>query len=66
MDVRGMGLLLGIRLSVDGEPFVRQCMEKGFLINCVQGNILRFVPPLVIRVEEIDALIDCLDGILGA
>jgi acetylornithine aminotransferase len=66
MDVRGMGLLLGIRLNVDGEPFVRQCMEKGFLINCVQGNILRFVPPLVIRVEEIDALIDCLDGILGA
>ncbi len=65
-DVRGMGLLLGIRLNVDGEPFVSKCMQKGFLINCVQGNILRFVPPLVITVEEIDALIACLDEILDA
>jgi acetylornithine aminotransferase len=65
-DVRGMGLLLGLRLNVDGEPFVRECMEKGFLINCVQGNILRFVPPLVIRADEIDALIACLDEILKA
>jgi acetylornithine/N-succinyldiaminopimelate aminotransferase len=65
-DVRGLGLLLGIRLSVDGEPFVLKCMERGFLINCVQGNILRFVPPLVITAEEIDALIACLDEILGA
>ena len=65
-DVRGMGLLLGIRLSVDGEPFVLKCMQKGFLINCVQGNILRFVPPLVITVAEIDALISCLDEVLDA
>jgi acetylornithine/N-succinyldiaminopimelate aminotransferase len=65
-DVRGMGLLLGIRLNVEGEPFVLKCMEKGFLINCVQGSILRFVPPLVITVEEIDALITCLDEILNA
>jgi acetylornithine/N-succinyldiaminopimelate aminotransferase len=65
-DVRGMGLLLAIRLDADGEPFVLKCMQKGFLINCVQGNILRFVPPLIITVEEIDALIACLDDILDA
>jgi acetylornithine aminotransferase len=64
-DVRGMGLLLGLRLSVEGEPFVLQCMQKGFLINCVQGNILRFVPPLIIAADEVDALIACLDEILG-
>ena len=39
-------------------------MEKGFLINCIQGNILRFVPPLIIEEKEIDALIECLDEIL--
>jgi acetylornithine aminotransferase len=64
-EVRGLGLLLGIRLSVDGEPFVLKCMEKGFLINCVQGTILRFVPPLVITAEEIDALMACLDELLA-
>jgi 4-aminobutyrate aminotransferase-like enzyme len=38
-------------------------MEKGFLINCVQGKVLRFVPPLIIRKEKIDLLINCLDEI---
>jgi len=38
-------------------------MEKGFLINCIQGNILRFIPPLIIEKEEIDALVACLDEI---
>lgn len=62
-EVRGLGLLLGLKLALDGEPFVHACREAGFLINCVQGNVLRFVPPLVITAEEIDALVACLDGL---
>ncbi len=65
-EVRGLGLLLGIRLKSEGEPFVLGCMQRGFLINCVQGNILRFVPPLVIDRGQIDALVDCLDEMFGA
>jgi acetylornithine aminotransferase len=64
-DVRGLGLLLGIKLAVEGEGFVVKCMDRGFLINCVQGNILRFVPPLIITPEEIDALIACLDALFN-
>ena len=63
LDVRGMGLFLGAELDMDGAGIVLACMEKGFLINCVQGNILRFVPPLVIEKKEIDALVDGLDDI---
>lgn len=62
-DVRGIGLLLGMRLKTDGAPFVEKCMQKGFLINCIQDNILRFIPPLIVTKAEIDPLIDCLDGI---
>jgi acetylornithine/N-succinyldiaminopimelate aminotransferase len=65
-DVRGIGLLLGIKLKTDGGPVVKKCMEKGFLINCVQGNILRFIPPLIIEKDEINSLIKCLDEILMA
>jgi len=63
-DVRGMGLLLGMKLKIEGDPIVRTCMEKGFLINCIQGNILRFIPPLIVEKDEIDALVTCLDEIL--
>ena len=64
VDIRGMGLLLGMKLKIDGDPAVKSCMEKGFLINCIQGNILRFVPPLIIEKEDINALVACLDHIL--
>ncbi|MFO7554573.1 MAG: aspartate aminotransferase family protein [Desulfobacterales bacterium] len=64
-DVRGMGLLLGMKLKIEGDPIVRSCMEKGFLINCIQGRILRFIPPLIVEKDEIDALVACLDEILN-
>ena len=63
-DVRGIGLLLGMKLRIQGDQIVALCMEKGFLINCIQGNILRFIPPLIIEKQEIDALVACLDEIL--
>ena len=65
VDFRGLGLLLGIKLAINGESLVNQCLQRGFLINCIQENILRFVPPLIIQKEEIDALIDCLDMLIG-
>ena len=63
-DVRGLGLLLGMKLRMEGDQIVASCMEKGFLINCIQGNILRFIPPLIIEKQDIDALVACLDEIL--
>ncbi|MFP4452782.1 MAG: acetylornithine transaminase, partial [Desulfobacterales bacterium] len=64
-EVRGIGLMLGMRLSQKGAPIVDACMERGFLINCTQENVLRFVPPLLISTEEIDKLIECLDTVLS-
>jgi len=62
-EVRGMGLLVGIELTRDGAPLVKECMEKGLLINCTAGNILRFMPPLIITEKEIDQLVDILEQI---
>ena len=64
VDIRGLGLLLGMELNKDGLPLVETCLNKGFVINCVQGNTLRFVPPLIVQKAEIDRLIQCLDEIL--
>jgi len=62
-EVRVMGLLVGIELTRDGAPLVNACMERGFLINCTAGNILRFMPPLIITEKEIDLLIEILEQI---
>ena len=44
---------------------VVEAMKQGLLINCTVGNVLRFVPPLIVNKEEIDEAIDILDGILS-
>jgi acetylornithine/N-succinyldiaminopimelate aminotransferase len=62
-DVRGLGLILGLELNTEGASVVAACMQRGFLINCVQEKVLRFVPPLIISKEEIDSLIECLDAV---
>jgi acetylornithine/N-succinyldiaminopimelate aminotransferase len=62
-DVRGLGLIVGMELNRPGAPVVTACLEEGFLINCAQEKVLRFVPPLIVREEEIDRLTAALDRI---
>jgi acetylornithine aminotransferase len=64
-DVRGEGLLLGMKLNKEGGDIVKACMERGYLINCVQGDILRFIPPLTVTEKDIDGLVACLDKVLA-
>lgn len=64
-EVRGLGLILGLLLDREGSKIVNTCMEKGFLINCIQERVLRFVPPLIIGKKEIALLINCLDEVFA-
>lgn len=64
-DIRGIGLLAGIELTREGSPVVQACMERGLLINCTFGNILRFMPPLIVQEKEIDHMLEILDDVLG-
>ena len=64
-DVRGRGLIIGVELDRPGAPVVKACMEKGFLINCAQDFVLRFIPPLIVGKAEIDDLIETLDDIFA-
>jgi acetylornithine/N-succinyldiaminopimelate aminotransferase len=65
-EVRGMGLMLGIELKGQGAPLVAQLLERGFVANCTQDKVLRFLPPLIVVQEHIDALVETLDQLLAA
>lgn len=55
-EVRGVGLLCGVELDIQAGPITVAARELGALvITAGKGDILRFVPPLVITDEEIDA-----------
>ena len=63
-DVRGRGLILGMELTIEAGDIVKTALERGLLINATAGTVLRFVPPLIVREDEIDRAMKILDGIL--
>jgi acetylornithine/N-succinyldiaminopimelate aminotransferase len=63
-EVRGQGLILGVEMMRPGAAVVKAMMEKGFLINCTQEKVLRFIPPLIVEKEEIDLLVETLENVL--
>lgn len=64
-DIRGKGLLLGMELSIEGKRIVDACQEKGLLINCVGGNVLRFIPPLTVSSTEVKQALGILDEVMA-
>ena len=64
-EVRGLGLLQGIDLDMDGKAVVSECLARGILINATGEHVLRFVPPLIITQLDIDRLLDTLDQIFS-
>ena len=62
--IRGRGLMVAMELHGPGEEIVLKCLKKGLLINCTNGNILRFVPPLIISAGDIDQAVGILDEVM--
>ncbi|HTL70871.1 MAG TPA: aspartate aminotransferase family protein [Candidatus Eisenbacteria bacterium] len=65
-DVRGMALMAGVELDIDGKGVYEECLKRRLLINCTQGNVLRLMPPLVVKEKEIDRAVQILDEVLAA
>ncbi|MBI4823099.1 MAG: acetylornithine transaminase [Nitrospirae bacterium] len=63
VDVRGKGLLVGMEITKEGGPIVNTCMQRGVLINFTAGNILRFMPPLIVQKKDIDQLANVLEEV---
>jgi acetylornithine/N-succinyldiaminopimelate aminotransferase len=64
-DVRGLGLMIGMELSLECGKIVDELRESGIIANCAAGNVLRFVPPLVITKDQIDIVTSALGDVLN-
>ena len=63
-EIRGAGMMIGIELALEGAPFVQACMDRGLLINCTQGNVLRLLPAMTIEEHIVNEGLDILADIL--
>lgn len=65
-EVRGHGLMRGAQLDVPiATPIVERGLERGLVLNHIGDSILRFLPPLVITSEQVDAAMDELERLIG-
>jgi len=62
-EVRGKGLILGMELEMEGNKIVKEMIDRGFLINCTSGNVLRFLPALIVNEKEVDQMVDALEDV---
>lgn len=59
-EIRSAGLMIGIQLNTECAEVVKTMIDKGLITNCAAGKVIRIVPPLTVKKEEIDRAIDIL------
>jgi len=63
-EIRGKGLIIGMELTKECNSVVKACLNRGVLVNCTAGNVMRFMPPLIVQEKDIDHLIDVLGEVI--
>ena len=68
VDVRGVGLMVGLELdSAELAKFVQKAMlEKKIIINRTHETVLRFLPPYVVTKKQVEVVVKALDEILSS
>jgi len=66
VDVRGLGLMIGIELAAPGAEVWKSLLDRGFVCNLTQERVLRLLPPLVIDQDDLRAFAAALGEILAA
>jgi len=63
--IRGEGLLIGVRFKDDPLPLVDICRDNGLLVIKAGLNTIRFLPPLIVGIEDIDKAVDIFEKSLA-
>ena len=65
VEARGRGLLRGIELSIPARSIAEKALAQGVMLNCVQGNVVRFLPPLILERQHVTVALDMLHRLLA-
>lgn len=64
LEVRGRGMLIGVRLSVDPSRIIELARDKGLIVYRA-GAVLRLLPPLNLTREEADHALEILGQVVA-
>ena len=63
-EIRGIGLMLGIELTMPGAEIVRQCLDKGLIVNCTHDTVIRFLPAMTISREQLMQAVEIFETVI--
>jgi|TARA_Y100000817_G_scaffold215915_2_gene169817 acetylornithine/N-succinyldiaminopimelate aminotransferase len=63
LEVRGMGLLLGLKISKDQNKFINKLLENKLLAVRAAENVIRLLPPLNVKKKNIDEAVAILNKV---
>ena len=63
-EVRVLGVMIGIELSIDGTPVVEACMDRKLLINCTRNTVIRLLPAMNLSEAQLHEGCDILAAVL--
>ncbi len=67
LEVRGMGLLVGLKIGGDAPPVQKALLEKGFIVGTAdEPCVLRLLPPLTLTRAQVDSFVQALGEVLKA
>ena len=64
IEVRGAGLLLGIKTKTNNQKICDLLIKKGLLTVPANDNIVRLTPPLIITNDEVDQAIEIINNVI--
>ena len=64
VEIRYVGLMVGIELNTAAEPFYKKAHEYGILLLTAGPNVIRLLPPLTVTKAEIDQFIQAFNHLL--
>ena len=65
VQVRSAGLMVGIELQAAALPVVKALREKGILVTRAGDNVVRLLPPLVVKRKDIRQFLGAFDEVLA-
>lgn len=63
-EVRVVGVMVGVELTVDGAPVVQKCLERKLLTNCTHGRVIRLLPAMNLTMEQAEEGCKILEDVL--
>jgi len=64
-EIRGIGLMLGMELTIPGADIMQHCLKKKVLLNCTHKTVLRLMPAINVTKYKIDRVIRVLEDAIN-